>query len=37
VKGKVVLKFPEIIASNEAVIDDMTTARFGRKLHRIPP
>jgi len=37
VKRKVVLKFPGTIASNEAVIDHMTTACFGRKLRQIPP
>lgn len=30
VKRKVVLKFPGAVASNETVIDHMTTARFGR-------
>jgi hypothetical protein len=37
VKGKVVLTFPGAVDSNDAVIDHMTTARFGRKLRQIPP
>jgi hypothetical protein len=37
VKGKAVLKFSGAVASNEAVIDHVTTARFGRKLRHIPP
>ena len=37
VKRNVVLKFPGAFASNDAVIDHMTTARFGRKLRQIRP